>query len=563
MRADDMGSMSIISDSDRIAAFEAAISAAPSPRNRAKVMIEFCVYLDTVNNSEKALTVAREAAAVADQALDPRLVGWALFRQMMALRNLGRLEEVVGLSEETGDQFSYSGDLIGEARVAALLSVVHFSLGDHDEGMQTLVDSAAMVTRTNVADVELVNTLHCQAMAFEGLSAFDSAVAAAERALAIAERLEEPFEAVWALYRLADHLVVWADFLIRGDAGQAEALRVRAVDLIDKGFAFAEAHVDGSFLGHLNLTRGLALIGSGRIEQGLTCLGLAASSGGFGQGAAEQSRLDRALGRAYLESGDLDAASSHLDRSMVALGGTDLFAWMPGTLSDRAEVRKRQGNLAGAFSDLKRALQTAETLRVAEVVGRSKGVIGKVDLELRHLDVTRRELRTEVLQRQAMTDSMTGIPNRRALDGAGTAAAVSNCGCLSVAVVDIDHFKSINDGFGHLTGDAVLRGVGAILVDSVRNGVDLAARYAGDEFVLVLLGVDQDAAAELCERIRVMIAAHAWAEVKPGLAVTVSIGLATGVVPNAFWNLFADADSALFVAKKQGRNRSSIFQVVG
>ena len=553
--------MSAIPDSDRAAAFRTAIDAAPSPRNRAKAMIEFCTYLDTDNRSEEALKLAREAAAVADDAVDARLVGWALFRQMMALRNLGRLEEVVALGEETRDQFKYSGDLIGEARAASLLASVFLALGRHDEGMQSLIDSSAMISRTHVADIEFVNTLHLQAQAFQHLNAFEPAVKASERALVFADKLDDPFESVWARYHLADHLVVWADCLTRVEETQAHDLRVRALKLLDEGLESGKTCADEGVLGLLELTRGLALLGLGRVHEGLECLSLASGGCGFGHGAAEQARLDRALGRGFLKIGDLDAALKHLTESVRNLALTDLFGWLSGTLRDRAEVRRGLGDLQGAVVDLDRALDIAERRRVAEAVDRSKGVVGRIDLELRNVDVSRRELHVEVLERMAMVDPLTGVSNRRALDGSGTAAAVSNCGCISVAVVDVDHFKAINDNFGHLTGDAVLKRIATTLDESIRKGVDVVARYAGDEFVLVLLGIDEDAASELCERIRVAITEYSWHELKPDLAVTVSIGVATGTVPNSFWNLFSDADAALFQAKEDGRNRSGVHRL--
>ncbi len=551
--------MSAISDSDRTAAFRAEIDDAPSLSARATAMVAFCGYLDSANRSAEALEVARDAAVVADEAGDDRLIGWAAFRQMMALRNLGRLDEVVAMGEQTREQFKSSGDVIGEVRAAALLAVVLLAVGEYDRGLQALVESSALISLISVPDVELVNALHLQALAFQQLSAFEPAVKASEEGLWFADKLEDPFEASWARFHLADHLIVWADFLSQRDPPRAKDLRLRAIDLLDQSLALVPSGTDEGFLGLLEMTRGLALPGVGRLAEGIACLSKAATTPGFEQGAAERARLDRALGRGFLETGDLDAAREHLDASIAALYETDLFGLLSSTLKDRADVRRRQGDLAGGVTDLQEALLTGEDRRLSEAVGRAKGILGRLDLEVKKVEITRREMNVEILERMAMVDPLTGISNRRSLDGFGTKAAVSTCEWLSVAVVDVDEFKVINDAFGHLVGDAVLQRIARVLEQSVRSGVDLAARYAGDEFVLVLVGLDEAAATEVCDRIRLTIAEYAWTDVKAELAVTVSIGIATEPVPATFWNLFADADGALFQAKTNGRNRSGVF----
>lgn len=156
------------------------------------------------------------------------------------------------------------------------------------------------------------------------------------------------------------------------------------------------------------------------------------------------------------------------------------------------------------------------------------------------------------LTEQTRTDPLTGLDNRRAfavrLDEA-IVSATARGAPLHVAVVDMDHFKTVNDLHGHQEGDRVLRAVSALLrSQQVARG--RVARYGGEEFVLLLPDMDQAQARLQCEYLREAIAAMPLP-----LPVTVSIGLAAyrqGDTPQA---VFARADAALYRAKGKGRNR--------
>lgn len=159
------------------------------------------------------------------------------------------------------------------------------------------------------------------------------------------------------------------------------------------------------------------------------------------------------------------------------------------------------------------------------------------------------------LLRLSSTDSLSGLLNRSHWEGAVNAALVRHCCDDAVMLlIDIDQFKRVNDQHGHTAGDEVVRKVGAIIRSSLRGG-DLAGRYGGDEFGLVLCGVDMHAAATVAERIRSNVACSLF-ERAPGLRCTLSIGLApgrSGMRDAREW--VKDADAALYRAKLAGRNR--------
>jgi two-component system cell cycle response regulator len=164
--------------------------------------------------------------------------------------------------------------------------------------------------------------------------------------------------------------------------------------------------------------------------------------------------------------------------------------------------------------------------------------------------------RNRALAEMADVDALTGLPNRRASGDAlaqGAAKALESGGQLTVALVDIDHFKAINDTYGHSAGDQVLSVVAARLRAEV-GSTDLVGRWGGEEFIAVLPGANRASAAATAEALR---AANAGQAIEVGMhmiAVTVSIGWASasGAMPDLLVEL---ADAALYRAKADGRNR--------
>ena len=163
------------------------------------------------------------------------------------------------------------------------------------------------------------------------------------------------------------------------------------------------------------------------------------------------------------------------------------------------------------------------------------------------------EAQVASLVQTVQSDPLTGLPNRRAFDRmlAGLADLDRP---YAIAIVDLDHFKRINDSFSHMVGDEVLKQVGAVLVACVRPG-DLAARLGGEEFALVLDGIEATAADRLCEAVRRTLAELDWKRHHAELEVTASIGVAHGSEADTPAAVLALADRRLYQAKTRGRNR--------
>jgi diguanylate cyclase (GGDEF)-like protein len=162
------------------------------------------------------------------------------------------------------------------------------------------------------------------------------------------------------------------------------------------------------------------------------------------------------------------------------------------------------------------------------------------------------------VRRAASMDAMTGLWNRRflldSLDVSSSFASRHGL-ALSLVLLDVDHFKAINDGHGHAAGDAALRDVADVLLRGAR-GHDVVARFGGEEFAILLPGTDRDGATAMAERVRRELEARPW----PHREVTASFGVATiprrvEVPGAAAASLIESADLALYHSKRRGRNR--------
>ena len=141
----------------------------------------------------------------------------------------------------------------------------------------------------------------------------------------------------------------------------------------------------------------------------------------------------------------------------------------------------------------------------------------------------------------------------RMLDEEIARAARSGSAC-SIALIDLDWFKHINDTFGHPTGDEVLRTFAITMFANIRS-IDHFGRYGGEEFLLVLPDMPPDGAARALDRLRAIVADLDWSAFSPGMQVTLSAGVATLRPDETTDTFLARADSALYAAKAQGRNR--------
>jgi diguanylate cyclase (GGDEF)-like protein len=166
-------------------------------------------------------------------------------------------------------------------------------------------------------------------------------------------------------------------------------------------------------------------------------------------------------------------------------------------------------------------------------------------------------IQAEEFERQATHDKLTGLPNRRHADSylqqqVDLAKRRSRTGAIALA--DVDHFKRINDSYSHAIGDQVLERVAQILRDGCRK-TDFVARYGGEEFMLYFPDTGVDRAIQVCSELRHAVQGADWSDIAPDFAVTISFGLAEIRDDAHSRTILDEADTRLYRAKREGRNR--------
>jgi diguanylate cyclase (GGDEF)-like protein len=181
--------------------------------------------------------------------------------------------------------------------------------------------------------------------------------------------------------------------------------------------------------------------------------------------------------------------------------------------------------------------------------------VGNVNVHV-YIDVTARHRLEAELRRLANTDSLTGVANRRCFFEMA-AAIIASGRRLAVLVFDLDHFKAVNDGYGHAAGDQVLVEIAARCRDVLDDGQFLA-RLGGEEFGVLLPACDRLRATRVAERLRAAVARTPVLVASSSLQITISIGVACGMLDETgIDTLLLRADRALYAAKRAGRNRAA------
>lgn len=284
------------------------------------------------------------------------------------------------------------------------------------------------------------------------------------------------------------------------------------------------------------------------------------------------------LGEVGCQQGQCDQAETALLQALELANEVGARRYRAQAHHQLARLYEEQGNAPQALYHLKAQAEQERQLlreqmnqRVAAAMAEQKVERAMQEAEiqrLRNVELAQanhdKTLLLEQLQQQAhelehlaMHDPLTRLPNRRYLEDwfQRTFAQHRQLGLpLSACVLDLDHFKLVNDRFSHALGDRVLQIVARLLTEGCRAS-DRVARYGGEEFVLVFPGIAAAEAQQICARLCHRVAEYDWESLHPGLKVTLSMGLSDDPqVPN-HEKLLALADLALYQAKAQGRNR--------
>lgn len=272
---------------------------------------------------------------------------------------------------------------------------------------------------------------------------------------------------------------------------------------------------------------------------------------------ATEGRLVRVLQGAVLVSAVVFGLAFPRAVPMVLAGCMVLLIWaMAKAFLAAREGNQDSGTVARGFMVLVACL-VADILKDFHLVTLPSGLplVGFIVLFLASARSLNDRFGRE--EEASRTDALTGLPNRRGFLEAGDGALVRSRRSgrpVSIVIGDIDHFKNVNDTLGHAAGDAVLQALAGTLHSTLR-AQDVAARWGGEEFILLLPDTVKEGAARVAESVREAVSALALEHEGGLIEITISLGVAEHCPGRNFEETIAEADAALYQAKQGGRNR--------
>jgi diguanylate cyclase (GGDEF)-like protein len=512
-----------------LAAADAALLCADDPTAKAEAEAGLAILCGTDLRLEVKLLVALAAACGNLRLLDERSAASL---------------KAVHLAQTIGDDL-----IIGQAAAFAALALAESGVSDdYGDAVSNLVVGSEALARVVRGSETLVSALVVLSHASLALGDLRSAAWFTDRAIATAKD-----DACGALgFALTAELrrVAREGLELERCARDASSTFERVVSLSDRAAEVSDELDDLASRLDAMLYRVLALGSLGRTAA--CCVALAelhVAAEAVGMPSWKAAYLGKA--RALI-AGDRPAdALLALDQAEREPVDDLLGEQSPWIHVERARAFTALEDHAAAAVELRSAL-TLERAIVAQLSDRlNDSVTARVQLKTAQREVVETRLEADRLADEAFRDSLTTLPNRRGLE-AKVAEIHANRLSMTVGVIDIDRFKTINDTYGHQTGDRVLVEIAEAVTECCRP-IDVVARLAGDEFVVALVDVESGAAAATFERIRAGVAARPWASITPGTAVTISVGW-VGAMGSPWSDSLGAADEALYEAKQQGRN---------
>jgi diguanylate cyclase (GGDEF)-like protein len=498
--------------------------------------------LQTIGENNQASDLYAQAAAIATQAHDDQMLAEVLFSSGY-LRGL-RGEYAVGLSELRRAQTLFEQQHMPQHALTALASIaiIYNRMGDYAEAAHLYERALEEQHRAGLKREEAV-TLHNLGRAHENLQEWDAA--------------HDDFAGSLELSRQLDYVRGQA-YALRGLAtvANAQGNPNLAMKLLDRASEAQQHTPDTRLLAQIDLARGIALHQLKRLKESAAIL--------------EQALL------VFRQADSLGELTPTYDA--LAAVDADLGDWRSAfdyrTLAQSTSNRLLRDQLDQRFATLKVEFDTAAREQENELLTRENEANQKALSQqqragnLRTAVVVLTALLLAVLvwlavhQRRstqrmralAMTDELTGVPNRRAVLGLLAQLLRRSATPTSILIMDIDHFKSINDRHGHLIGDETLRAMTANLREAVAEPA-VFGRLGGEEFAVLLPATDLGQAITIAERLRERVMRIDLSRWLGDRHITVSIGVATSApTRDSISVILRRADAALYAAKDAGRN---------
>jgi diguanylate cyclase (GGDEF)-like protein len=555
---------------DPLQALEQAVNSAPTPVARVRALNSLATELARHGQPDRAFALVREASSAVDKSGDRQLNAetcHALARCHFYLADfmpaLEHLLAAAHLYEESGDMSGAAAAFAGvgtcqhrlganDDAVASMLRAletarslklvtleisIYLSLGSalitanrFDEAARYLavgIDLAQATNNRSMLAKLLLNQAHLAKHRGDERAGTDEAGAQVEyakglaqvtRALELARELGNPYDEA--------HCLGQTGTMLRLLHHHSEAEKI-LTETLEIGRRLNEPHVQAEAL----MERGSSLVAQGRLPDAQQCLSEAIVLARRIAARGVLAEACEALSKVLEQAGDYRRALA-LYKEFHSVRETEL-----------AGSRKHAATAAQLWLDFQDANRRASQYQErAETLAADHAVLAR---------------KAKVLTEVSQQDPLTGLLNRRGLDAridSLVASSDANDVPLTIALIDVDRFKGINDTFSHSLGDAVLRRVAAVIREHCRQD-DLPVRYGGDEFLLVLAGADLAMGMRAMQRLKQASDACPWGRDTKGLKVTLSIGIATRPRGGTIAATIAAADQALYEAKAGGRDR--------
>ena len=484
----------------------------------------------------RAVRACHEGLVLVRAAGDATTARYLTYVGGIALNELGRGSEVVRQAQRLLTDVDPAAEPYWRAKGLALLAEGHISLGEMNRGMDALAEGAYLLEAA-------------PSRAYNHMSA-SMAVALVLRAINLYEQADVLL--MGCLY----HQDAQLDLLVLQEAALLQICWGAGLDLQGE-YAAARQHYLVAMTRALwmqELARACSdsvMAGVSRVYEGYVWerLGLqelaeqriraVSAVSQHREEMIESHLVHLALGRILAARGDYPAARGHLDLATRDAERAGRSLWASTALTALADADEADIGPHPAVDRWRALARDVLTQMWRDREARFAALRARMRV---------RELleQTNRMGQAALEDPLTGLGNRRRLLAEIGAATRTQ----SVIFVDVDHFKHVNDSFSHVIGDRVLRRVAGILSGHCRAD-DVVVRYGGDEFVM-LVGRDPAAAAAIADRMLHAVRTWPWEDLAPGLAVTISVGLATSSSAEEALRL---SDGALYAAKRAGRDR--------
>jgi diguanylate cyclase (GGDEF)-like protein len=526
----------------QIAAANALLSRVRQSGLRAGVLTCQGETLEATGANAQARALFEQAVDVASGAHDDERLAEALFSRGYLRAIQGEYADGLADLRRSQSIFDRLGKSVHAVTVMNTIATTYNLMGDYTEAVH-IYERALATQRAGGMRRDEAVTLHNLARVHEKLGEWPAAQENFAAALAICEEIGYARGSAYALRGLAT-------------VANAEDQPLRALPLLDRATALQQRTQDVRLGAQIQLARGVSLHMLGRLDDSMTALRAALMVFKQADSRAELSATYAELAAVQAETGDWRGAydsrtqaqtvSDRLLRSQL----DQRFATLK--VEFDTAVKEQENELLlreNAASQKTLEQQRLATRLEAAVIALSTMLLAALSLLIVHLRRNTRRMQT-----LAMTDELTGLPNRRELLGRLTEllARPASPHC-SLLIVDLDHFKSINDRHGHPVGDETLKRVSAILRSAIEEP-NFLGRLGGEEFAIVLADTGTDAAHTVAELLRAQVTAIDFAHWIGDRRVTVSIGLTVSQPGDTIATMLRRADAALYAAKHAGRD---------